>query len=237
MALQARADAPLVVVFHGATEKDFRLPFLSGQTVTAGLPVSKLFLSDPSLYLSPDLALCWFAGNEYQPNLMGDLRSIINKVLAVTGGDRVITIGGSGGGYASLRMAMALGPKAAAVVMNPQTDPRRYLPHVVTAYSTLAWPTRGLPDGLDLCTTLGGLTAETSPTFYYLQNSQDLSHVHGHLDPFLKAKGFDGKGWLLMGEWGDGHIPPPKPVIRRTLELALAEPAPEQLLDEGFVAF
>lgn len=109
MAIQLQKEAPLVVVFHGASTKEVRLPWLSGQTVTAGLPASKLFISDPSLYLSPELRLSWFSGNRYQPDLFEVITQIVSKIAQYSAASHIVALGGSGGGYASLRLIGELG--------------------------------------------------------------------------------------------------------------------------------
>lgn len=234
MAFQARPGAPLVAVFHGGTDDRVRLPFLSGQAVTTGLAVSKLFISDPSLYLAPELRIAWFAGNRHQPDLFSDLLAIISKFMESVGASHLVTLGGSCGGYASLRVAQRIGTPATAVIMNPQTSIHRHYEHKVQLFRDLCWAGGELPPGLDLCVDPPQAQTVVRPLIFYLQNAQDEFHVRHHLTPFVEAGAFYDNGWLITREWGEGHVPPPKEAIRQALEFAVTGTGEEEISQAGY---
>ena len=234
MSLRIKQGAPLLVVLHGAASEDVHLPFLSGQSVSKNLAVSKLSLSDPSLYLNPGLNLSWFAGNTHQPRLHDDLTRVITKVAHHCGAPRIILLGGSGGGFAAISLAARL-EHATAVAMNPQTDIFRYHHNHVNAYIDMAWGGDRelfISQGVhNLSRTL--LKSTARPQILYMQNSNDDFHVAHHLQRFIKEIG-DYPFSLLQKPWRDGHTPPPKPLISRVLAL-LAANQYAQLAALGFV--
>ena len=83
-------------------------------------PGSCLYVSDPSLYLHPDLGLAWYSGTEkFDP-----MPSILQRALdiaAQSGVPRknIFSYGSSGGGFAALRFA-AITEGIGAISVNPQ---------------------------------------------------------------------------------------------------------------------
>lgn len=102
--LPAESDTTLVCL-HGAAEKDVRLPWFLGKGVTAGLPVNRIFISDPSLRKSKDFNIGWYAGSKQQPDLQEILADVIRRIVRETGGYNVVFFGSSAGGYASLALS------------------------------------------------------------------------------------------------------------------------------------
>ncbi|SEI42145.1 hypothetical protein SAMN04487917_101189 [Arthrobacter sp. yr096] len=212
-----------MVVFHGAVESTSQLPVLSGQGLSTGIGVNRIFISDPSLYISEGLQLGWFAGNKAQPGLQSDLEKIIRRIVTSHGSRRVMFFGGSGGGFASLYFAARFAGSA-AVVFNPQTNIARYQPSTVLDYAQIAYdapddvqePLSYLPQlaVTDLC----GLYAQPlGGAVVYLQNLNDLFHTENHMQPFLEAVHPDNPVFLLEDFWGPGHAPPPKPLLTEVL--------------------
>src|SRR5690625_6364590 len=70
-----------IFFFHGAIERHFTLPVLSGLGISGGLEANRVFISDPSLVLDEGLLLGWYAGNHKQPELQQSLYRIFNKLL------------------------------------------------------------------------------------------------------------------------------------------------------------
>lgn len=213
-----RSDV-LLVVFHGALELNAALPIFSGSNVTSGLNVARLSFTDPSLYLSPDLPLAWHAGNMHQPDLQQITTRIIRRVARSVGAKRIVLFGSSGGGFASLIQAAAI-PQATALIANAQTNALLYHEDHVQTYIDLAWN-----GDRDAFLAAGGFSAidalkgaERFPRVLYMQNSTDVFHIRGHLNPFVQEFGQDPNMRLLFGEWGEGHIAPPKDLFHTSLK-------------------
>src|SRR5690625_1142090 len=110
-----------IFFFHGAIERHFTLPVLSGLGISGGLDANRVFISDPSLTLDDELLLAWYAGNYRQPNLQKSFVRIFKKILTSLQSRRTVFFGGSGGGFASLYFAGHF-QNSLALVFNPQTD-------------------------------------------------------------------------------------------------------------------
>lgn len=212
-----RADI-LLVVFHGALELKTALPIFSGSNVASGLKVARLSFTDPSLYLSPELALGWHAGNVFQPDLQAVTSALIEKISSSVGAKRIILFGSSGGGFASLMQLPAL-PTATAVVSNAQTDIFRYHDFHVKKYLNTAWSgdrevfiKQNSHSAIQRIEMLNRV-----PRVYFLQNSTDTFHIAGHLNPFLEAARGRMHVSLLTDNWGSGHVAPPKRLFQATL--------------------
>ena len=228
-----RADV-LLVVFHGALEPKATLPIFPGANVARGLNVARLAFTDPSLYLSPDLPLAWHAGNIHQPDLQDVYTQIIRKVANSVKAKRLILFGSSGGGFASLVQAATI-PQATAVIANAQTDALLYHPDHVQTYIDLAWEgdreafiTAGSHSAIAKIRHTGQV-----PRVLYMQNSTDSFHIKAHLNPFVREFGQDPEMKLLFGDWGEGHIAPPKDLFHATLK-AVVENDPLALDMLGF---
>lgn len=231
---RTRADI-LLVVFHGALELNATLPIFPGANVARGLGVARLAFTDPTLYLSPDLPLAWHAGNVHQPDLQDAYTRIIRKVARSVEAKRVILFGSSGGGFASLVQAAAI-PGATALIANAQTDALLYHQDHVQTYINLAW--EGDRDAFLAAGSHSAIekirNAQHVPRVLYMQNSTDTFHIKGHLNPFVREFGRDPEMRLLFGDWGGGHIAPPKDLFHASLK-AVVDNDPLALDRLGFI--
>ena len=234
MSLKIEQNTPLLVVLHGAAPVDVKLPFLSGQSVSKQLNCSKLSISDPSLYLSEELNLSWYAGNIHQPRLLSDIAEIIKKTAQSLDAPRIILLGGSGGGFAAINLAARL-PHATAIAMNSQTDILRYHPSHVSKYVEEAWSgNRQLFMSQGVHNLAAALrNSVTKPNVIYLQNENDDFHVKNHLEKFMNELP-DFRFELLLEPWEDGHTPPPKELIAATVK-RVVETTSADLSSLGFI--
>ena len=216
-----------IVSLHGAVTPEYRLPYMAGQSVTREVAANRIFISDPSLMLDPLLNLAWFAGSA-RLRLQLALPAIIERILADRPEvKRLVFFGSSGGGFASLFYASRF-PGSIAVVSNPQTAIGRYVPAAVDNYVRVAFdgasnnPISRLPfDIVDDVVPLYARAVDT--TVLYAQNSTDSMHVAGHVRPFFDSLHPENRvWWLTSGEWGAGHVAPPKEVFTAMLHAAAA---------------
>lgn len=210
-----RGHADTLVSFHAAmSPAKFTLPVFTGAGVSEHLPVNRIFICDPSLYINVNLTLGWFAGSFRQPTLQDDITSIIRGFTGDSG--RTICFGASGGGFASLYFASRL-PRALAVPVNPQTSLSRYNPAVVARYLKLGWQDLSLED-IPIVHDLTGHYAHVTDTpVRYIQNTGDSSHVSNHFEPFMASLPVGHQVEPVLIDVGEGHVPPPKSQLKQLL--------------------
>lgn len=217
-----------VFFFHGAIERDFTLPVLSGLGISGGLDANRVFVSDPSLLVDENLLLAWYAGNLYQPELQEILVMIFDKIVSVLGSKRNVFFGGSGGGFASLYFATHF-RDSLALVFNPQTNIAKYSERAVQDFTSRSFnipmqqktPLNELPNGVvwDIC----AIYERPQPNLVaYMQNLNDETHLQHHLLPFSQNIHPSTEFILLKEPWKEGHSPPPRELLSKVLDLSVS---------------
>lgn len=182
----------LFVAFHGAMRVD-RDAYPRFERVNSLNKRSTTFLSfaDPTWYLNPRMNLSWFLGGP-DWDALDPIENVVRQALAATGATSVVFVGGSGGGFAALRIGVRF-PGSLAYVQSPQTVVTRYLPSTVELYFQSVWGeaksdvVRRTPHKFDLT---GLYRANPGTNFvYYLQNLNDPAHVRDHYRPFKRVHG------------------------------------------------
>ncbi|MEK7671123.1 MAG: hypothetical protein AAB344_02770, partial [Bacteroidota bacterium] len=237
--LTARPGTALLCHFHAAALRDkIDLPYFTGLGVTNSTGASMFVPSDPVLALDASLNLAWHLGCEGIP-LQAITVSIVQKLQSILHAPRVVVWGGSGGGFAAIRVARDIA-NSIALVWNPQTDIARYNQIFVNRYRRIAFPTIAVdgafPSGKEqfpsLCT--DEFVRGYKGRILYLQESTEW-HVGAHLKPFLASfcrkelshitslMNFSGfvtdRLYLHLDHWGNGHVPPSKDVLSKVLSL------------------
>ncbi|HHH19809.1 MAG TPA: hypothetical protein ENK86_04795 [Campylobacterales bacterium] len=212
------SNESLLVVFTAAQfdRTDKEPPFFSGVGLARSLELPLLAIADPTLSLSDTLPIAWYAGSQYCPNLPQKLSTLITHVSALTR-LKLLIVGGSGAGFASLVQAMCLDEEATICVWNPQTDIMNYSQTYVDMYYETAFENHPLPDGHMHKVDTAGIKGEKR--IVYLQNISDW-HTQKHCLPFFKCFTLNkygrstfidsaGKVAFHFGDWGKGHVVPP----------------------------
>ena len=237
--LTARPGTVLLCHFHGnAPREGTHLPFFTGLGVTSSIASSRFIPSDPVLALDASLTLAWHFGCE-GIRLQAIMIRIVKKLQAILRAPRVVAWGGSGGGFAAIRVAKDI-PTSIVLAWNPQTDIAKYNRDSVNHYRRVAFPNIAsdcsLPSGRgqfpSLCT--DEFVDGYQGRILYLQERTDW-HVRSHLKPFLASfckkagsnitgsSNFSGfvtdRLYLHLDHWGDGHASPSKDVISKVLLL------------------
>jgi hypothetical protein len=238
--LSVRPGTVLLCHFHGnAPREGNELPVFTGLGVTNSIATSKFVPSDPGLALDASLSLAWHFGCEGIP-LQAMTISIVKKLQTILHAPRVVAWGGSGGGFAIIRVVKDV-PNAIALVWNPQTSIAKfYDKEFVERYRRIAFSASAVggtfpSDGEQfpsLCT--AEFVAGYQGRILYMQESTD-GHVKDHLEPFLtnfcgkalsnitdssKFSGFVNHHlYLHLGHWGNGHVPPSKDSLTKVLTL------------------
>ena len=225
-----RPAETLLVVFGAAAPRGpgTAPPFYSGIGLSSDLRCSVLCVNDPSFYLDDEIRVAWYTGFRGF-NFQQILPPILDKVAALTSA-RIIMLGGSGGGFASLYYAAKVNLPTLAVAVNPQTNISKYDPPHLRRYARVCF---GWQEGQDPESSYSGLIdfdlvslyrTKPRPLAIYLQNVSDW-HVKKHAIPFLQNYGIEWNGsdevgdglYLHVGEWGYSHAPAPKPMLHELL--------------------
>lgn len=235
MELAIETNAPLVVMLHGRKGPHVRLPYLVGKSVLSGLNVSRLSISDPALYRSDSLSLGWYAGTSSIPDLQEFLAEAVHTIAESISATRVVFVGGSGGGFASLVLTSKL-DNSRALVWNPQTDIFRYYRKYAEEFCQLCWNgdfhalKHNAVTSLPLTAGRDGLRGEV----LYMQESTDSHHVLEHWEPLYEAIRANSDFYAFVSHWGEGHVPPPKHMLKEALSVATADNLDEHALAFGF---
>jgi len=136
MHLTVDKGRPLVIFLNARSSErteTYRLPSFVGFGVVPAAGVSVLRINDPVLYTSRTLRIGWYAGAKGEPLLIR-LSRAISKVIDMTSPTKVISVGGSAGGFASLNLSRFF-LDSLAVVWNPQTDLLKFAKHEVLEFT------------------------------------------------------------------------------------------------------
>ncbi|MBS0368533.1 MAG: hypothetical protein JSS57_04945 [Proteobacteria bacterium] len=230
-----------LVVFGGAVSdrEFFAAPYFYGLGLAEQLQLPLVSISDPTLSLSDSIKLGWYLGHEGFPDLPKTIAYILDN-FSDTFSVRLLICGGSGGGFASLRVSTHLETENASLfVWNPQTSVEHYVKQFVDEYIKTAFP-NAMAEG-SIASRLSAIGVDydlsiNSDRFkhqiLYLQNHDDW-HAEAHARDFLRAMDCDqrkganvlanGSGLAYcLSNFGVGHVPPPHKLTAHALS-GLAE--------------
>ncbi|WP_299585360.1 hypothetical protein [uncultured Microbulbifer sp.] len=218
-----------IIFFHAALTKrsGVKLPIFSGANLAAGINANKIFVSDPSLYLSDSIRLGWFLGSRYF-HAEEILTNILVGLLKSLGSKKIILFGASAGGFASILFGGLLLGKVDAEVLsvpvNPQTNILKFSPRPVEEYFRVAWNVKKRSkeslDGIGVTydfTQPKHLDKFAGLNMLYIQNTKDHHYV-SHFLPFLGGLGDDAaQKYILADDFGEGHVSPPLSYLKGLL--------------------
>lgn len=209
-------DTPyLIFTFTGALKRDSRpLPQFATGRLKDYVPASFIRLADPSLFLNDELRVAWYAGHEGF-ELQKRLPEFLHQIIDSLGATRVVFIGMSGGGFASLYYSWTT-PGSVAIAVNPQTNLNRYQGGALRArYRKVCWPALDENASLDtvIHANLRPLYRERcANTAVILQTASDFGHLTRQLAPFISEFPSAHRERLIVqvADWGvQGHKPAP----------------------------
>lgn len=214
-----RDNAPLVVRFHGAIQRDKRpLPAFQENLRKFSGSAHQLTICDPTMTSREGFSCAWFTGHDAL-DTQALLSGFIDTVLETLSPSRTIYLGSSSGGFAALYFSHRH-PGSIAVVMVPQTSLERHFIRVpVDRYLKHCWPGLTLAEVASrVCTDVCELYADKfQNTVIYIQSQGDFRHNALQLQPFMAACLSTGnpeneKLILVSDYWGvPGHagaVPP-----------------------------
>lgn len=247
MRLVRKEAHTLIIFFSGAMDrtKFGNPPFYTGNHILPHLSASRLLISDTIFNMDETISAGWYMGHR-EFNLQKTLPEIINSIIEKHGYRKIIVVGGSAGGFASMFYARSI-RDSITLVWNPQTDLERYFRSQIENYLRVAFPGEEHIPKDYVNPSLAELHKNTDEngTVLYMQNMPDKHHVEEHMNPFLKELGLDPPkerfsgtmrpGFLLhLDEWGEGHAWPPRESLARVLEsIAKEEGDWKDILEPG----
>ncbi|MBS7544302.1 hypothetical protein [Ancylobacter oerskovii] len=229
-----RKSRALLVFFHGAMRKEVTFPIFSGLGIGHSLRASRLLFSDMTLHVDRKMRLGWYLGKKNYC-YSDDIVSIINWVVKTHGYRRIILVGGSGGGHAALKISRRIA-KSIAFVWNPQNDIGKYYWPPVEKVSSVIFDNPDLysvPDGdrakFQTCLSDVYRGGSQDNFIVYLQNFSDTMHLEQHASSFYQSMvgvernlevgsyKMNNKAILIVGDWADGHVGPPRGAMTEIL--------------------
>lgn len=232
--LQNTGDDTLLVVSHGALARaKYELPRFEFLSTLQSRSENLLFLSDGALEAYPELELAWFTGDA-EDDLTARYSSTVRTVAEQLDAKKILFVGGSGGGFASVNLAASV-EGSRALAFNPQTDIRNYWAKPVLTYQRTLFPEMNSPEELSHFQERVSLiqrVATRPPGTYqviYVQNDDDAFHLERHLKPFAKQLGMnpttsvsaDGNVQIIVERFAAGHNMPYRSVLNPLIDYAL----------------
>lgn len=236
-----------LVFFQGAiTSRDGTSPpYFAGINITKGFNHPFILISDPTISLSESLTLSWYAGNKDDNLVPYKIARALDHIAGLYGA-KLVLIGGSGGGFSVLIQSCILRSEAISLAWNPQTSIENYSIKFVSEYMKVAFDddwsffiesepkddeikpkVSEILEKRKIFRSAEVLKIRPNIELLYLQNRHDW-HVKSHLQPYLKEMdlerlgcasfSFADKAALHIGDWGQGHAPPPKEVIKKIIQ-------------------
>lgn len=225
MMIEDNGSATTLVSFSAALGKaQVDPPVFTGRAASADLGLNRVFMSDPGLLCSTDLGLAWYLGTR-EVNLTDVIADMVRAIQARIGAEHLVFFGMSGGGFASLNVSQRI-RGSLAVPVNPQT---RILDYAQIHWQAMAEACFGVHGEDSARAILEAHPRADQRTVYadgfentviYVQNSGD-SHLQMHLIPWFESINWGDRAFLLLEDWGRGHIPP-NPDVLRTMLSSLA---------------
>lgn len=233
--IQDNGSDTLLVISHGALPREkYSLPRFEWLASLENRAETLMFLADTALEPFDDLELAWFTGSA-KDDLTSRYAGLVAQAARQLGATKILFMGGSGGGFASLALA-AKTPGSRALVFNPQTNIRKYWAKSVRLYLSRMFPEFDSASQLgtlgvraDLATRRAAEIAADHQIFY-VQNDDDGHHLESHLAPFAASRGMepctgisvDGNIRLIVEHFAAGHNMPYRVVLNPFVDLALA---------------
>jgi len=194
--MNIRPNSKRLLVFgQGYTDRKLvTLPRFQRMNWASEFEDSLIILSDPTLYLDPQMGLGWCVGTadkHYLPIICDYIGEVATKLGVAN--EHMLFWGSSAGGFTSLMMATYF-PGAAAVANNPQIDVLAFKRGGVRMLLDLGFGGIGIDQARKRYKTRFSFIERVReigwiPDIYYLQNVADEDHYRDQFLPFVAALG------------------------------------------------
>ncbi|MGP9736136.1 alpha/beta hydrolase family protein [Brachybacterium sp. AOP42-C2-15] len=225
----------LIVVLHGAIDREkYTPPRFEWLGTLAGRTEHVLYVADPTLSLASDLQIGWYVGSGSE-DVLDRVARLVARTRDAIGAKRVLLMGGSAGGYASL-MVGARTPDSRVLAFNPQVTiadyharfARRLREVAFADHADLEVARRAHPRRLSVLDAYPS-TSTMPHRALIVQNVADEFHRVNHLGklaaqlgmPVARALSEDGRMEFDLRTLSAGHDMPYRHILLRYLELVL----------------
>lgn len=177
----------LIIAFHGSTRQN-TYPVYQKKNLSKTLRSSVLSIADPSLQHDKSITIGWYLGfHDFLAQQI--LVSFLQRFIALYKFEKIVFMGGSGGGFAALFYSWHF-PSSVALVANPQTvllsNEYDEIPRSKQFQSIIDKNFNGSLD--KICLNVCDLYKKGFSNYViYLQNFESTSDVKFHVAPFLKS--------------------------------------------------
>lgn len=202
---QLKRSDELIVTLPGAARREKNIyPFFNRVTTFRGKVPAFIAFADPTILMDParDLRLGWFIGGAgFDP--AAHILQVIRRAQGRTGAKHIVFVGGSGGGFAALRLS-AMVPGSLAYVHEGATNIAQSLPRSVAQYFGVAWPgwdqaalLDALPERFDMVRHYR--TFRPDNHVFFAQSEDDHAYREKHYAPFRNACGVTTEDGSMAG--------------------------------------
>lgn len=219
------ANVTLVSFSAAASARTETYPNFSGRGVALALDVNWLAFSDAASGSAESLPTFWHLGTR-RVESRKFIPAVVRKVLKQDDAECLLFFGSSAGGFAALNYGSQF-QGSASFVMNPRVNllsqPNRFDKYSGVAFSGIDPErlVRSLP--FDMAK---HYSTPRSNSVFYLQNMQDVTYTTHHYRPFAAAVRGKPSIQFITGDWGVGHVVPPREVYMGPLA-SLVSSAPD----------
>ncbi|MES5326110.1 hypothetical protein [Alcaligenes phenolicus] len=182
----------VLVFFNGAVSLDQRKNGYAFQrwTWASKFRHPVLVISDPATYGEAGLALGWYVGKKNKCYLQKSLIEVMGSVQKKFPAAKMISFGSSAGGFAALS-ALHMGFFNKAIVVNPQTDIRKYQPKssvikFLNNYGGDNYTFDKIDEPRVSLLAMGFESMLSDAEIVYVQNRFDGLHYENHMKPYFE---------------------------------------------------
>lgn len=207
---QDRGSKVTFVVFPAAVPASFdTYPFFTSRMMAENLGANYLCFADPATGGNEGLSTFWYL-NTRRVRTQVLVPAVISHAVNSGSGEKLLFFGSSAGGFGAL-LYSSMFERSSCLVMNPRIDllakPLWFDKYASTVYP--GWDTVKLREKLP---TNVARFYDSPPgnRVIYLQNTQDSNYFLNHYPQFYAATSGQVNVEFVLGEWGNGHVVPPR---------------------------
>lgn len=236
-----REPRRLAVIFNSQQKANSPLKLFTWGNVGKLLECTRLHISDPTLNVSELATLGWYTANR-KGNFQSQIEDLILLFKEKLQIEEIIFLGSSGGGFPAAYFSQIF-PNSMALLLAPVFNVKRSVQGAAkqlfaAELNGVATFEEAISLHPDVTFDVGKVISSNSNTLlnpiHILQSRKDTKFWEHQTAPFLERIGADFKAppkvlvqdnlSMVLGNWADGHAPPPIEVINAACEEIAHQP-------------